>query len=163
SVGDAHFRDDVKALMDRYRIPPACLCFEITETGAIANKQSACRFITEMRATGASVAIDDFGNGKASFGYLRDLPVDYLKVDGALIRDVASNSTGHAVLEAISAIAKSLGIKTVAECVENEATLECVRAAGFDYAQGAVFSMPTPWLLDDALRDTDLSGAGPEF
>jgi diguanylate cyclase (GGDEF)-like protein len=160
NVSDAHFRDDLKTLITRYRISPDRLCFEITETAAISNMRCARRFVTEMRALGACVAIDDFGSGNASFHYLRDLPVDYLKVDGALIRDIANQTADRVMAEAICQMARTLGIKTVAECVENEVALECVQATGFDYAQGAVFSMPVPWLNCDALRDADLVETG---
>jgi diguanylate cyclase (GGDEF)-like protein len=156
NIADRSFVDYLSECIRRNQLSPADICLEITETAAISDMAGAGRFVSDMRALGAHVAIDDFGSGNASFEYLHRLPVDYLKVDGSLIERAASSAAHQALLEVICSICRSADIKTIAECVEDEPMLERVRSAGFDYAQGAVIHLPSPWLRDCALHDADL-------
>ena len=119
-----------------HAIVPARICFEITETAVISNLASAQRFMGRLRLLGCRFALDDFGSGLSSFGYLKSLPVDYLKIDGVFIRDISSNPINQALVRAINEVGHVMNLKTVAEFVEDEQTLDVVRALGIDYAQG---------------------------
>jgi diguanylate cyclase (GGDEF)-like protein/PAS domain S-box-containing protein len=119
-----------------YGVNPRRLCFEITETAVIANLSSAQELMFRLKQQGCRFSLDDFGNGLSSFGYLKSLPVDYLKIDGIFVRDIASNCVNHAMVKAINEVGHVMNIKTVAEFVENDATLAVVKAIGVDFAQG---------------------------
>ncbi|HET7570392.1 MAG TPA: EAL domain-containing protein [Gammaproteobacteria bacterium] len=144
TVGDDDFRDFIKRQFKKYPVAPENICFEITETAAIQNIDAATRFIRDMRAMGAKIALDDFGSGMSSFRYLRELPIDYLKIDGLFIRDIVANEADRAMTEAICRMAQTLDIGTIAECVEAPETLDCLRALGVDYAQGFAIHRPEP-------------------
>ncbi len=117
--------------------PPARLCFEITETAAIANLTQATHFITEMKKTGCRFALDDFGSGLSSFTYLKHLPVDYLKIDGSFVREVMKDPIDGAIVAAINQVAHAMGIQTIAEYAESEAIVGKLRELRVDYAQGS--------------------------
>ena len=136
SLGDAEFLRFVRDEMSASGIAPQVLCFEVTETAAINNLAHAIRFMNTLRALGCRFALDDFGSGVSSFGYLKNLPVDFLKIDGEFVRDIAEDSVDRAMVTAICGVGRALGIPTVAEWVENDAVLEVVRGLGVDYAQG---------------------------
>jgi EAL domain-containing protein (putative c-di-GMP-specific phosphodiesterase class I) len=144
SLGDERFLDFVRDEMRRHQVPPGRLCFEITETTAISNLARATLFIKELRALGCCFALDDFGSGLSSFGYLKNLPVDYLKIDGSLVRNIADNPIDLAMVEAINRIGHVMGMRTIAEFVENDAIREKVRALGIDYVQGYGIEYPRP-------------------
>lgn len=146
TLSDEKFPDEVKHLLDTTGMNAASLCFEITETAAISNLPLATRFIDEMKALGCSISLDDFGSGMSSFSYLRDLAVDYLKIDGTFVRNLHRNPVDRAMTEAISNVGKILGLKTVAEFVENDEILAELRRIGVDYAQGYGVHRPEPWL-----------------
>ena len=128
----------------RTGIDPSCLVLEVTETAAIANLDEAQRFIEALRAAGCSFALDDFGVGFSSFAHLKYLPVDYLKIDGSFIRDLARSTVDQHLVRAIVDVARSLGKKTIAEFVEDEETLALLRQFGVDYAQGFHVGRPAP-------------------
>lgn len=135
----------IRAEFERHGVSPSRICFEITETAAIADMNSALSFIHEMRELGASIALDDFGTGMSSFSYLRMLSADYLKIDGTFIRDLAHNALDHAVTEAINKVGQANGIRTVAECVESEESFRKLAELGVDLAQGYFIHRPEPW------------------
>jgi diguanylate cyclase (GGDEF)-like protein len=120
------------------------LCFEITETAAIGNLVTVNEFIEAMREFGCSFALDDFGSGLSSFTYLKNLKVDYLKIDGAFIRDITHNPIDRSMVEAINTIGHLMGLKTVAEYVETPQTLALLREIGVDYVQGNGVHSPEP-------------------
>ena len=123
-------------------IDPRTLCLEITETAAISNFAQASVFITELKALGCRFALDDFGSGLSSFGYLKNLPVDFLKLDGAFIRDIITDKVDRAMVGAIHDVGRALGIPTIAEWVESDEIRDEVRRIGIDYAQGYGIERP---------------------
>ena len=125
-------------------LAPGRLRFEITETAVIDNLSAAGQFVAKARAAGCGVVLDDFGRGLSSFAYLRRFPVDALKIDGDFIRQMAGSAVDRAIVEAINAIGHRLGAVTVAEQVEDDATLDLVRAVGIDQAQGFAIARPVP-------------------
>jgi len=144
SLNDESFLDFVHEQFARYRVPPHMICFEITETVAIANLTRATRLIRDMRQLGSKFSLDDFGSGLSSFAYLKALPVDYLKIDGGFIKDMTTDPIDRAMVKAIIEIGHVMGIKTIGEWVENDSTLAMLREMGVDYAQGYVIDMPRP-------------------
>lgn len=142
SLGDAAFQGYLLAALQARPELAAHLCFEITETAAMANLENLIRLMTELRQLGCRFAVDDFGSGLSSFGYLRTLPVDYLKIDGAFIRDLVEDPIDLAMVEAIQNVARLLDIKTMAGYVENAETLEKLRVLGVDYVQGDFIQAP---------------------
>jgi diguanylate cyclase (GGDEF)-like protein/PAS domain S-box-containing protein len=127
-----------------FRIPEGMISFEITETAAIANLSSANHFIRTLRQAGCRFSLDDFGSGLSSFAYLKSLPVDYLKIDGAFVKDLADDPIDRAMVEAINQIGHVMNLKTIAEFVESDAIMDCLREIGVDYAQGYGVSRPVP-------------------
>jgi EAL domain-containing protein (putative c-di-GMP-specific phosphodiesterase class I) len=140
----------VRQQLHHRRIVPQALCFEITETAAISHLATAVLFIQELKALGCRFALDDFGAGMSSFAYLRNLPVDILKIDGAFVRDIATDPIDRAFVETINHIGQAMGKETVAESAENEEILKLLGAIGVDFAQGCGISRPLP--LDDWLK-----------
>jgi len=138
------FREFAIKQLKQYAIPPEMICFEVTETAAIANLDEALRFINALRDIGCKFALDDFGSGLSSFGYLKHLPVDYLKIDGEFIKDILNDPIHSAMVEAINQVGHVMNIKTVAEFVEDEATLLHLQEIGIDYAQGYHIDKPSP-------------------
>ncbi len=133
----------ISKIMDSL-IPPEKVCFEITETAAISNLNSANNFITKMNVLGCRFALDDFGSGLSSFAYLKNLPVTYLKIDGMFVKDIVSDPIDRAMVKSINEIGHVLGMKTIAEFVENDEIKGMLREIGVDYAQGYGISKPQP-------------------
>lgn len=120
------------------------ICFEITETAAISNIDEAIRFMGSIRAMGCRFALDDFGAGLSSFGYLKVLPVDYLKIDGSFVREVTTDNISLSMVKAICEIGSTMGLAMIAEFVGDEATVEILRGIGVDYMQGFYIGKPIP-------------------
>jgi len=144
SVTDAGFLQYIKNEMNRYRVPPNKVCFEITETAAIANLEAASDFIRDLKRLGCRFSLDDFGSGLSSFAYLKNLPVDYIKIDGSFIKSMETDEIDCAMVGFIQQLARLIGIKTVAEFVENDAILSKLAEIGVDYAQGYRIAPPKP-------------------
>lgn len=144
SLGDSELLDFIRHNIWEHGVSAEKLCFEITETSAIASLESATFMITELRKLGCRFSLDDFGSGMASFKYLQQLPVDYLKIDGSFVQDMLKNPSNHAMVEAIHHIGRVLGKHTVAEFVGDAATFEALKAMGVDYAQGFYIAPPVP-------------------
>ncbi|MCP4675681.1 MAG: EAL domain-containing protein [Deltaproteobacteria bacterium] len=125
-------------------ISPAKICFEITETAAVNDLNKARWLIEGVSAIGCRFALDDFGTGMASYGYLKDLPVDFLKIDGVFIKDLITNSLNKTIVDSINQIGHFLGIKTIAEFVGNQSIFEELQRLGVDYAQGYWTGKPMP-------------------
>ncbi|MGE5089693.1 MAG: EAL domain-containing protein, partial [Candidatus Levyibacteriota bacterium] len=143
SIGDDQFLDYVRENFARFRIPHSMICFEITETTAVTSLSRAAQFIGALREPGCRFALDDFGVGVSSFTYLKRLPVDFLKIDGSFVRNMLQDPADSAMVEAIHRIGRVMGKQTIAESVETAATLDAVRQAGIDFAQGFAIAMPT--------------------
>jgi len=146
SLSNSEIAGFIREQVQYYEIPPDCLCFEITETAIIANLGLAIEFIKEMKDIGCKFALDDFGSGLSSFAYLKKLPVDYLKIDGAFVRDILSDPMDRAIVAAINDIGHEMGLMTVAEYVENEHILTLLKKLGVDYAQGYAIGKPEEWI-----------------
>jgi diguanylate cyclase (GGDEF)-like protein/PAS domain S-box-containing protein len=144
SIGEGDFLDYVLGEMEASGMPPARLCFEITETAAVANLTRARRFIATLKARGVRFILDDFGSGLSSFAYLKNLRVDFLKIDGEFVRNLMGDSVQRALVESIHQIGHVMGIRTIAEAVEDRDTLEALRTIGVDYAQGYWIAAPEP-------------------
>lgn len=123
-------------------IPPSKLCFELTETATIANLSAASDFMHQLHAIGCRFILDDFGAGLSSFAYLKNIPVDFLKIDGRLVRDIMDDQIDFTMVKAINEVGQSLGKQTIAEFVETPLLLEAVREIGVDYAQGFAVEKP---------------------
>jgi len=130
--------------LEKTSIPPSKLCFELTETATITNLVGATELIEELRARGCRFALDDFGTGLSSFEYLKNLPVDFIKIDGQFIRNIVEDPVNHTMVKSINDIAKVMSKKTIAEFVDNEDALETLREIGIDYAQGNIIAEPKP-------------------
>jgi EAL domain-containing protein (putative c-di-GMP-specific phosphodiesterase class I) len=144
SINDPAFLQFLLDAFGRYGIPGSLICFEITETVAIANISQAIDFIHKLSAIGCRFALDDFGSGLSSFDYLRQLPVSIVKIDGSFVTGVASDPICRAMIEAICRVGKIMHLQTVAERVESEADLSVLREIGIDYVQGYAVHRPEP-------------------
>ena len=142
SLGDDRLVAFVQAELAATGVPAQRVCFELTETAAINRLAMAQKVITELRRLGCSFALDDFGSGLSSFAYLKQLPVDFLKIDGSFIRDMHTDEVDRAMVRSINEIGHTMGIATVAEWVESEEILAAVRQIGIDFAQGYAIGRP---------------------
>ena len=144
SLSEDQFLDYVIEHISRSGVLPEYLCFEITETAAINNMARAVRFMTAIRKLGCHFALDDFGSGMSSFGYLKNLPVDFLKIDGSFVRNIDVNPVDQAMVKAVQDVARLMNMRTVAEFVENQASLDTLKSIGIDRAQGYFLGRPMP-------------------
>ena len=142
SLNDRSFLNFLSQKLTEYRFPPRIFCFEITEAIAIDNIQQIRDFILSLKNLGCSFALDDFGKGMSSLTYLKNLPVDYLKIDGSFITELHTDEVSKIMVEAINHLAVGIGLKTVAEFVENQAILDTLRHLKIDYAQGYHLGRP---------------------
>jgi len=144
SLGDKDVLQTITQLLNEHPALKNKIGFEITETAAISNLQEACFFINQLKEIGCSFSLDDFGSGLSSFGYLKSLPVDYLKIDGCFIRDILDDPIDLAMVRSINDIGHLMGKKTIAEFVENDAIKEQLQLIGVDFAQGYGIAEPRP-------------------
>ncbi len=151
SLNDEQLIDFIRSGLALHQLPPQMICFEITETVAIANLAQAAQFMRSLKQIGCRFALDDFGSGMSSFAYLKNLPVDYLKIDGGFVKQIVDEPIDLAMVEAINHIGHVMGIQTIAEFVENETILEKVTAIGVDYAQGYSIAKPRPLAFNNRL------------
>lgn len=146
SINDAQFFEFVQQQFASTAIPPNIICFEITETIAITNLAKAAEMINKLKQLGCRFALDDFGSGMSSFAYLKALPVDYVKIDGAFVQEIVENAIALEMVEAIKRIAVLMGIETIAEFVENDEIFRKLQSLGVDYVQG--YAIAKPCFLD---------------
>ena len=151
SINDKSFPDFLRNLLTRYQLPAGLLCFEITETTAISNLSKAAELMHELKGMGCQFALDDFGTGMSSFAYLKYLPVDYLKIAGVFIKDMTTDPMDYAIVDSINRIGHILGMRTVAESVEDSETLAKITELRLDYAQGYFIAEPEE-LTGEAVR-----------
>ncbi len=144
SLGDDSLLAYVREQFEVFSVPPASVCFEITETAAIQNLGHAVAFINAVKQAGSRLALDDFGSGLSSFHYLKTLPADYLKIDGSFVHDMLENPVDHAMVEAINEVGHIMGIKTIAEYVHTRAIVDRLTVIGVDCAQGFAIGEPVP-------------------
>ena len=138
------FLVQVEALLEAHPHVAPKLCFELTETASIDRLSQARAFIEAVRALGCTVALDDFGSGLSSFAYLKNLPIDILKIDGMFVREIDRNPLDRAIVSAITDVARSQGKRTIAEWVESDAVKACLQEMGVDAVQGFAIHHPSP-------------------
>lgn len=155
SLGDEEFLNEIIGYFFNLDIAPNKFCFEVTETAAIANLNHATRFIKSLAKLGCRFALDDFGSGLSSYAYLKNLPVDYIKIDGMFVKDLLSNPMHTALVKSINEVGHVMGKKTIAEYVENNEILEELEDMGVDYAQGFGIEKPA-LLIDGSTLELDL-------
>lgn len=143
SLNDVDFLSFIQDIFEKYSVAPELVCFEITETVAVTNMNHAINIIHAIKEIGCEFSLDDFGTGQSSYAYLKNLPVDYLKIDGVFIKDMVNNPIDQAMVKSINEIGHFLGMKTVAEYVENDEIIELLKEIGVDYAQGYGIERPT--------------------
>jgi len=154
TLGDKDLTEFISNLLTKAQLPPRTVCFEITETAAVANLNATRTLIRNLKLFGCDFALDDFGSGVSSFAYLKNLPVDFIKIDGALVRDIDQNPINEAMVNAIHQIGQVMKMKTVAEFVENKNIQDKLISIGVDYAQGYYIHIPAP--LQDVVKDDSM-------
>jgi diguanylate cyclase (GGDEF)-like protein/PAS domain S-box-containing protein len=147
TLGDLQFLEFVVECLDSTGVTPGQVCFEITESAVIANLEHARRFVGVLHGMGCQFALDDFGSGVGSFSNLKNLPLDYLKIDGSFIRNLSRDSVNQAMVTAMIKLARTLNFKVIAEQVEDSASLDAARRMGVDYLQGYAIGRPQPLQL----------------
>ncbi len=136
SLGKQEIVQNIIELSKRFNISPGLICFEITETAALSNMEQSKKFINVLREKGFCFALDDFGTGTSTFTYLKNLPVDYLKIDGSFIKEIIDDQFAQAVVSSITQVSRVRNLLTIAEYVENKEILQCIKGIGVDFAQG---------------------------
>lgn len=149
SLSDKGLLSYIKEELTLYDVPPQKICFEVTETSAIINLTNTLSLMADLKSIGCKFLLDDFGSGMSSFAYLKNLPVDFLKMDGGFVKDITRNEIDLAMAKSIQSIAEAMNIKTIAEFVEDKETMILLRKMGVDYGQGFYLSSPMP--IENAL------------
>ena len=157
SLTDPGFLEFVQGELKKHRIPAGAIAFEITETQVITHLDRAAELISALREFGCSFLLDDFGSGMSSFGYLKSLPVDYLKIDGSFVQDIINDPIDRSMVNMINEIGHIMGLETIAEYVENQEILEELRDMGVDMAQGFGIAEPHPMEPNPMLRQRNLA------
>ncbi|MER7279234.1 EAL domain-containing protein [Dactylosporangium sp. NPDC000244] len=145
SLGDPTLLAYIREQLEHHRVPPRTICFEVTETVAVGDVGQAVAFIAELRALGCRFALDDFGSGLSGFTYLKQFPADFVKIDGNFVRGIVEDRVDRAMVEAVHRISHEMGLRTIAEFVEDTTVLDALRAIGVDYAQGFGTGIPVPF------------------
>jgi EAL domain-containing protein (putative c-di-GMP-specific phosphodiesterase class I) len=145
SLSDDQFLAFVIGCIERYGVAPERICFEITETAAISHLSEAMRFINRLAELGCRFALDDFGVGMASFSYLKTLPVQFVKIDGSFVRAMHGSAVDRSMVEAINRLGHDMGLRTIAEHVEDAQTLCALDAIGVDWVQGKAIAPGRPF------------------
>ena len=145
SLNDGNFVQFIQEQLEYHQIPAQFICFEITETVAISNLSQAKLVLNQLQQLGCRFAIDDFGSGISSLGYLKDLPIDFLKIDGILTRELLQDSINSLIVQSFHQVAQAMGISTIAEYVDTESKLIELKSLGIDYAQGDWIAKPQPF------------------
>lgn len=159
TLGEKHFLDFVIQQTEESGIPTSNICFEVTESAAISNLENAKHFISELHHKGFQFSLDDFGTGLSSFSYLKTLNVDYLKIDGSFVKEILNDPISETMVAAINQVGHVMGLKTIAEYVENEDLIKKLRTMGIDYAQGYAIAKPRPLreYLDEFFKTQNIS------
>ena len=144
SLSDETFLDFIINELSHWSVVPSKICFEITETAAISNLSNATKFINKLKKEGCLFSLDDFGSGLSSFGYLKNLPVDFLKIDGLFVKNIESDPVDLAMVRSINEVGHVIGKKTIAEFVENQNIIDILKEIGVDYVQGYCIGKPVP-------------------
>lgn len=144
TIEDESFVARILELIEQHGIDPRRLCFEITETLAVRNLAQVSRFMGQLRKAGCRISLDDFGVGMSSFGYLKNLPVDIIKIDGSFVQDLTSDPMSHAIVRAVTDIGHQRGMQVVAEWVDSDAIIRMLTEIGVDHAQGFALHRPEP-------------------
>jgi len=152
SIGDHSLLKQITERLEEAQFPPSAICFEITETAAITHIDRAAEFITSLRALGCRFALDDFGSGLSSFTYLKQLPVDYLKIDGSFVRDMISDPQDFAMVKAMIRVGQIMGKQTIAEFVECRTTADKLKSMGVNFIQGYYLGKPQPLTIRNMVR-----------
>jgi len=139
---DDSFADFVLQRLEDYGVSPQRICFEITETAAVSSMSRAVEFMQRLRSAGCKFSLDDFGSGMASFGYLKNMPVDFIKIDGSFIRNIETDPVSYSIVRAVTDIGHQLGLQVVAEWVADERARDLLRGLSVDYAQGFAIHRP---------------------
>jgi len=148
SLLDETLIDKILATLAQYSLSASDFCFEITETAAIQNLSYASRFMKRLKEEGFTFALDDFGSGFSSFGYLRNLPVDYLKIDGSFVQNIDESLVSCTMVDSINSVGHVMGLKTIGEFVKSDKIWNKLVELGVDYGQGYIFAEPRPLLSD---------------
>ena len=154
SLSSADFLPFVRKQIEKFGVPATMLCFEVTETVAVANLQRAQHFMHTLKTLGCRFSLDDFGTGLSSFAYLKLFPVDTLKIDGSFVHDITTNVTSQSVVAAIVEVARVMELETVAEYVQDDASMALLRDLGVTWGQGFLLGAPEP--LADKLNSLTL-------
>ncbi|MGH1487184.1 MAG: putative bifunctional diguanylate cyclase/phosphodiesterase [Cellvibrionaceae bacterium] len=145
TLSNPKLEDFIRHCFNRYQIDASKICFELTETHMMMNLENATTILSKLRKHGCSISLDDFGAGMSSFGYLRDLPIDKIKIDGGFVKNMHESMVDYTFVESITNVARAMGIKTVAEFVENERIVELLTDISVDYVQGYHIGKPHSW------------------